>query len=183
MAADLAQRYGTSTNPVREALQQYASALESLDAEAVKKVQPSIDVEGLKRAFREMRSLEVAIDNIRLLCRTHNQFEAERVYGAEFMKNKREAAAEARARKEKNDAMDRDIIAGLKTLGYKAADAKRAAESCRNMPGATLEERFRVAFEQAPYPMLLADVQGRIKENLRPIGGNEGVDDLPIRPT
>lgn len=52
---------------VREALQQYASALESLDAEAVKKVQPSIDVEGLKRAFREMRSLEVAIDNIRLL--------------------------------------------------------------------------------------------------------------------
>lgn len=52
---------------VRELLQQYASALESLDADAVKKVQPSIDVEGLKRAFREMRSLEVEIDNIRLL--------------------------------------------------------------------------------------------------------------------
>ena len=52
---------------VREALQQYAAALESLDAEAVKKVQPSIDVEGLKRAFREMRSLDVDIDNIKLL--------------------------------------------------------------------------------------------------------------------
>jgi hypothetical protein len=52
---------------VREALQQYATALESLDADAVKKVQPSIDVEGLKRAFREMRSLDVAIDNVRLL--------------------------------------------------------------------------------------------------------------------
>ena len=52
---------------VREALQQYAAALESLDADAVKKVQPSIDVEGLKRAFREMRSLDVDIDNIRML--------------------------------------------------------------------------------------------------------------------
>ncbi|HKQ57509.1 MAG TPA: HNH endonuclease signature motif containing protein [Candidatus Eisenbacteria bacterium] len=30
--------------------------------------------------------------NIRLLCRAHNQYEAERVYGAEFMRNKRQAA-------------------------------------------------------------------------------------------
>jgi hypothetical protein len=52
---------------VREALQRYATALESLDADAVKKVQPSIDVDGLKRAFGEMRSLDVDIDNIRVL--------------------------------------------------------------------------------------------------------------------
>lgn len=52
---------------IREALQAYEAALESLDADAVKKIQPSIDVEGLKRAFREMRLLEVDIDNIRLL--------------------------------------------------------------------------------------------------------------------
>jgi hypothetical protein len=52
---------------VRQALQAYEAALESLDADAVKKVQPSIDIEGLKRAFREMRSLEVDIDNIKLL--------------------------------------------------------------------------------------------------------------------
>ena len=52
---------------LRDALQQYATALESLDADAVKKVQPSIDVEGLKRAFREMRALDVDIDNIKLL--------------------------------------------------------------------------------------------------------------------
>jgi hypothetical protein len=61
-AADKPQEPG-----VREALQQYATALESLDADAVKKVQPAIDVEGLKRAFREMRSLEVEIDNVKLL--------------------------------------------------------------------------------------------------------------------
>jgi hypothetical protein len=61
----------TSDKPVdpalRDVLQQYATALESLDADAVKKVQPSIDLEGLKRAFREMRALEVDIDNIKLL--------------------------------------------------------------------------------------------------------------------
>ena len=32
-----------------------------------------------------------SVSNIRLLCRAHNQFEAERVYGAEFMRHKREA--------------------------------------------------------------------------------------------
>jgi hypothetical protein len=52
---------------VREALTAYESALESLDAEAVKKVQPSVDVEGLKRAFREMRALEVDIGNVKVL--------------------------------------------------------------------------------------------------------------------
>jgi hypothetical protein len=52
---------------VRETLQQYSDALESLDAEAVKKHQPSIDVESLKKAFREMRALDVAIEDIRVL--------------------------------------------------------------------------------------------------------------------
>ena len=52
---------------IREALEQYASAFESLDPAAVKKVQPSIDAELLKSAFKQMRSLEVAIDDLRLL--------------------------------------------------------------------------------------------------------------------
>ncbi len=52
---------------LREALQRYADALESLDADAVKKVQPSIDADGLKRAFGEMRALEVDIDNVKVL--------------------------------------------------------------------------------------------------------------------
>jgi hypothetical protein len=52
---------------VRDALQRYAAALESLDADAVKKVQPSIDVDGLRRAFGEMRSLDVDIDEVRVL--------------------------------------------------------------------------------------------------------------------
>jgi hypothetical protein len=51
----------------RDVLQQYATALASLDAEAVKKVQPSIDVESLRRALRDMKTLEVVIDSIRVL--------------------------------------------------------------------------------------------------------------------
>lgn len=52
---------------VRDVLQQYSTALQSLDAEAVKKVQPSIDVESLKRAFKEMKTLDVAIDAVKVL--------------------------------------------------------------------------------------------------------------------
>lgn len=74
-AAD-AQQAATPEKPVdpalRDVLQQYATALESLDADAVKKVQPSIDLEGLRRAFREMRSLEVDIDNIKVLSSDQN---------------------------------------------------------------------------------------------------------------
>ena len=51
----------------RELLQQYSAALESLDADAVKKVQPSIDVDSLKKAFKEMRELDVTIDTIKVL--------------------------------------------------------------------------------------------------------------------
>jgi hypothetical protein len=51
----------------RELLQQYSAALESLDAEAVKKLQPSMDLDSLKKAFREMRQLDVTIDNIKVL--------------------------------------------------------------------------------------------------------------------
>ena len=52
---------------IREVLQQYSAAFESLDAAAVKKVQPSIDVENLKSAFKQMRSLQVSIEDIRIL--------------------------------------------------------------------------------------------------------------------
>jgi hypothetical protein len=51
----------------RDLLQQYSAALESLNADAVKKLQPSIDVETLKKAFKEMRELDVTIDNVKVL--------------------------------------------------------------------------------------------------------------------
>jgi hypothetical protein len=53
--------------PIREALQQYSTAVESLDADQVKKIFPSVDVEQLRRAFREMREIKVSIDNVKVL--------------------------------------------------------------------------------------------------------------------
>ena len=52
---------------VRDALQRYSAALESLDANAVKKVQPSIPTDSLAKAFKDMRELKVAIDAVRVL--------------------------------------------------------------------------------------------------------------------
>ena len=52
---------------VRETLQKYSAALESLDANAVKKVQPSIPIENLTKAFKDMRELKVDIDAVRVL--------------------------------------------------------------------------------------------------------------------
>ena len=54
-------------------------------------------------ALEVARGGESTVANLRLRCRGHNQFEAERAFGAEFMHEKREqarqVAAEARARK------------------------------------------------------------------------------------
>jgi hypothetical protein len=51
----------------RETLQKYSAALESLDPNAVKKVQPSIPVDTLAKAFKDMRELKVNIDTVRVL--------------------------------------------------------------------------------------------------------------------
>lgn len=52
---------------VRDALQKYSVALESLDATSVKKIQPAIPIENLAKAFKEMRELKVDIDAVRVL--------------------------------------------------------------------------------------------------------------------
>ncbi len=52
---------------VSAALERYSTALESLDADSVKKVQPAIDVESLKKAFKEMRALDVTIAELKVL--------------------------------------------------------------------------------------------------------------------
>jgi hypothetical protein len=45
------------------------------------------------------RGGEASVDDIRLRCHAHNQYTAERTFGAEFMRHKRIAAAEARESK------------------------------------------------------------------------------------
>lgn len=57
----------TAEADLRDTLQRYSVALESLDVNAVRKVHPSIPAESLAKAFRDMRELDVTIDMIRVL--------------------------------------------------------------------------------------------------------------------
>lgn len=66
-ATQPAQTQAATEAGVRETLQKYSAALESLDATAVKKVQPSIPIENLTKAFKDMRELKVGIDAVRVL--------------------------------------------------------------------------------------------------------------------
>ena len=63
----VAQATAQVEKELRDALDQYSTALESLDVEAVKKIQPSIDTRNLERAFRDMQALDVDIDDIDIL--------------------------------------------------------------------------------------------------------------------
>jgi hypothetical protein len=82
------------------------------------------------------------IENLRLRCRAHNQYEAEQAYGREFMAAKinESRAAEARKRAE-------EIVPWLQALGIRADHARQAAEKC-DAPGGTLEERVKTALRQ-----------------------------------
>jgi hypothetical protein len=94
------------------------------------------------------RGGRASVAGIRLRCRAHNQFSAERTFGVDFMRHKREqaqrraeatrAAAAAKARAE-------EVIPWLRALGFRADEARRAAERCEAHVNATLEQRVRIA--------------------------------------
>ena len=130
------------------------------------------------------RGGRATVAGLRLRCRGHNQYEAERAFGADYMKAKREAArreraaaatARARAVAERArakaavavrapaaaeqerarvaaaearalaDEHSKDVIACLRTLGFRAEQARRAAGHCTTLPDGSLEERVRAA--------------------------------------
>ena len=99
---------------------------------------------------------EATEENVCLLCRAHNQYLAECTYGPGFMEAKRLAASEARATvtataaaatAAAEDPDRRDVISGLRNLGYRAREAEEAASVCADMPGATPEQKFRAALQ------------------------------------
>ena len=103
------------------------------------------------------RGGEGTVDNLRLRCRAHNQYEAERAFGESFMRGKREAArqraADQRAKerlapKEPNapPAPERDsVLPWLRSLGFRAAEARQAAARCDAIADASLEQRVKLA--------------------------------------
>jgi hypothetical protein len=76
---------------------------------------------------------EATVDNIRLRCRAHNQYEAERIFGAGFMETKRDAARQAATEKRGRTAAEKQARAEEKRaqLAEKRARAeeKRAQEA------------------------------------------------------
>ena len=92
------------------------------------------------------RGGRATVDGIRLRCRAHNQYEAERAFGAEFMSRRRGAASDARAQAALR-AQIQDVLTGLRHLGCRPGDARRAAEYSESLPVATLEERMRGALQ------------------------------------
>ena len=112
------------------------------------------------------RGGEATVDNLRLRCRGHNQHTAEQAFGAGFMKQKREqakaAAARRKAEREKEKAQRRaerekqaeesrlqphelEVIPWLRQLGCREDDARIAARRCREMADAPLEDRVKRA--------------------------------------
>ena len=99
------------------------------------------------------RGGESTVSNLRLRCRAHNQLEAERAFGAAFMRGKREAARTGTLADVPHPATsaaendDLDVIPWLRQLGYRMDQAKRAAAHCERLGGTTLEERVRAALK------------------------------------
>ena len=83
------------------------------------------------------------VANLRLRCRTHNQYEAERTFGANVMREKRQEARTRRA----EDALVRDLLAGLRELGVRGEEARRAIEYAQRNSEPTLEARMRAALK------------------------------------
>ena len=75
-------------------------------------------------------------DNLRLRCRAHNQLAAEQVFGRGFMDRKRG---------ENEDPVRRDLVSGLRGLGYRAKEAREAADHAMRDGGGSLEQRMRSA--------------------------------------
>ena len=94
------------------------------------------------------RGGQATVTGMRLRCRAHNQYAAERTFGVEFMRHKRaearNAAAAARARTVAVQQAE-EVIPWLRALGFRADEARRAAARCEAIPDASLEQRVRLA--------------------------------------
>ncbi len=92
------------------------------------------------------RGGKATVEGVRLRCRAHNQYEAERALGARFMSRKRlEARLERAAAKEQSKERSQDLVTALRGLGCSAQEARRAADLAEAAPSASLEERLRAA--------------------------------------
>jgi hypothetical protein len=118
------------------------------------------------------RGGRATVETIRLRCRAHNQYEAERVFGAGFMRAKqaeakeraareraageraaseraaRESAAASRAGAAVHAALAsrrRDVCAALRSLGFRPDEVRRGFAASECLPCGTLEAQVGAA--------------------------------------
>jgi hypothetical protein len=121
------------------------------------------------------RGGRATVETIRLRCRAHNQYEAERVFGAGFMRAKqaeareraagkraageraaseraaRESAAASRAGAAVHAALAsrrRDVCAALRSLGFRPDEVRRGLEASECLPCGTLEAEVGAALRR-----------------------------------
>jgi 5-methylcytosine-specific restriction endonuclease McrA len=91
------------------------------------------------------------VQGLRLRCRAHNQYTAEQAFGRDFMNTKRETGG-----KPPLPEHVAEVVPWVRSLGFKADEARRLAECCKDMPDAPLEERVRHALKCAATPSRVA---------------------------
>src|SRR6185436_17181316 len=100
------------------------------------------------------------VENLRLLCRPHNRHAAEREFGRDHMKTRRETAQRHRAAERFHKQLDRERVEKRKAeierqreelgvafegLGWHGAKLERALACCATRPEAPIEDRIRYA--------------------------------------
>jgi hypothetical protein len=87
------------------------------------------------------------VENLRMRCRGHNQYEAERTFGREFMKEKRAAAKAERAAGGAPKPFDGDVVRCLRRMGMHVDEAQEAAANSGARRDERIEERVRAALQ------------------------------------
>jgi hypothetical protein len=113
---------------------------------------------------------ETTPENLRVLCRAHNQYEAERVLGKDHVQGRREIAhrerenakAAAKTSRERAKACDAekqarydDVYSALRGLDSTAAKARQGAEMAAAMPDMTLEACLKLVLSALARPIAL----------------------------
>jgi 5-methylcytosine-specific restriction endonuclease McrA len=92
-------------------------------------------------------------DNLRLLCRAHNQLEADRKLGKQFMDSKRPAKTTPEPKTVIKFPYEDDLRAALATLRYTRSEISIGlCASARLDPEATCEQRMKAALEALRTP-------------------------------
>ena len=88
------------------------------------------------------------VQGLRLRCRAHNQLEAERAFGRDFMNTKGETSG-----RQPLPEHVAEVVPWLRTLGFKAEEARQLAVTCADMAEAPLEARVRHALRCSARPV------------------------------